>query len=276
MPKQPVSPTGDCSPAGATSDPPADWASAPPLGEGAPTTGLPAIAVPTVGVGLVGLGSVLIALLHVLPPSNQVDPMTRTLSQYALGGNGWMFDLGVLALAVGSVAILAGLVRAGVVRALSGATVFVALWSGALAVLVFFQKYDFANGEHTGASGMIHRMASLVAFLSLPLAAMLTVRYAGRRNPGWRRPAAWTRWATVASWACLSLLLYAIAQSFFTDITWWRLFPLGALERLIALSEILAVLALGNWARKASDGPAGSAALADPVGDGASGAALVQ
>ncbi|MDT7558237.1 MAG: hypothetical protein QOI68_2707, partial [Pseudonocardiales bacterium] len=72
---------------------------------------------PTVGVGLLSLGSLLVLLLHVLPPSNQIDPMTRTISQYALGTNGWMFDVGVLALAAGSMAILAGLVRGGVVRA---------------------------------------------------------------------------------------------------------------------------------------------------------------
>jgi hypothetical protein len=211
-------------------------------------------AVPNAGLGLLALGSLLVLLLHVLPPSNQVNPMTRTISEYALGANGWMFDVGVLALAAGSMLVLAGLVRAGVVRAVSGTGVFVTLWSGALAVLVVFQKYDFANGEHTGASGMIHRMASLVAFLSLPTAALLASRGAARRNPSWRRPAALTRWAALASWATLSLLIYAVAQGFVTDISWWRVFPLGGMERLIALAEIVAVFAMGSWGRRAATG----------------------
>ena len=223
------------------------------------------------GLGLLTLGSLLVLLLHVLPPSSQINPMARTISEYALGANGWMFDVGVLALAAGSMLVLAGLVRAGVVRALSGSSVFVTLWSAALAVLVFFEKYDFANGEHTGASGMIHRLASLVAFLSLPTAALLASRGAARRNPSWRRPAALTRWAALASWATLSLLIYAVAQSFVTDVSWWRVFPLGGMERLIALAEIVAVFAMGSWARRAATdaasvpSPAGSVSPASPV-----------
>ena len=228
-----------------------------PAATGGVTTGRATLA--NAGLGLLGLGSLLVLLLHVLPPSNQVNPMTRTISEYALGANGWMFDVGVLALAAGSMLVLAGLVRAGVVRAVSGSAVFVTLWSGALAVLVFFQKYDFANGEHTGASGMIHRMASLVAFLSLPTAALLASRGAARRNPSWRRPATLTRWAALASWATLSLLLYAVAQSFVTDVSWWRVFPLGGMERLIAVAEIVAVFAMGHWARRAATTPASAA-----------------
>jgi len=222
-------------------------------------------ALPTAGLGLLALGSLLVLLLHVLPPSNQINAMTRTISEYALGANGWMFNVGVLALAAGSMLVLAGLVRAGVVRAVSGSSVFVTLWSAALAVLVFFEKYDFANGEHSGASGMIHRMASLVAFLSLPTAALLASRGAARRNPSWRRPAAWTRWAALASCATLSLLLYAVAQSFVTDISWWRVFPLGGMERLIAFAEIVAVFAMGNWAGRAAVDPAGSISSTNPA-----------
>ncbi|HEY0579035.1 MAG TPA: DUF998 domain-containing protein [Pseudonocardia sp.] len=239
-----------------------------------------AAALPTAGLSLLSVGSLLILLLHVLPPSNRVDPMTRTISQYALESNGWMFDVGVLALAVGSMAVLAGLVRAGVVRAVSGTSLFITFWSASLTVLVIFEKYDFQNGQHTGASGMIHRMASLVAFLSLPLAVLLASRGAARRNPGWRRPAAWTRWAGIVSCACLSLLIYAIVRGFVADVSWWRVFPLGALERLIALSDILAVSVLGVWARMArtvaAEALIGSAGLADQVSDGPGGAALVQ
>jgi hypothetical protein len=52
------------------------------------------------------------------------------------------------------------------------------------------------------------------------------------------------------------------------------------LERLIALSDILAVSVLGVWARMArtvaAEALVGSAGLADQVSDGPGGAALVQ
>jgi hypothetical protein len=223
------------------------------------------------------LGTAMIVLLHVIPPTNRVNPMTRTLSEYALRGNGWIFDIAVLALALGSVAVLAGLVRGGVVRAASGASTFLGLWSVGLVMLVLFEKYDFQNGVSTGAGGMIHRMASLVAFLSLPTAALLTVRVARAADralqPNWRRSAVWTRGAALASWGCLSLLLYAIVQRFFTGIPWWRALPVGGMERLIALSDIVTLFALGSWARLASaaSAPSGSAPPrpADPEGSSA-------
>jgi hypothetical protein len=221
---------------------------------------------------LLALGSLLVLLLHVLPPSNRVSPWTRTISEYALGTNAWMFDLGVLALAAGSLAVLAGLVRIGAVRALGGTSVLVTLWTASLVALVVFQKYDFAHGGHSGPSGLIHRMASLVAFLSLPSAALLAARGAAARHPEWARPAAQVRWAALVSCACLSLLVYAIGRGVLTDVAWWRVLPLGALERLIAGSEVITAITLGRWARQP---PAGSA-LPDPLGDGGAGAPLVQ
>jgi hypothetical protein len=202
---------------------------------------------PRVGSVLVGGGALLILLLHVLPPSNRINPLTHTISEYALGSTGWIFDVGVLALAAGSLVLLACLVRVGVARPVSGASLLVFGWSAALTVLVVFQKYDFAHGQHTGASGMIHRMASLVAFLCLPPGALLLAR-AGRRNPVWRAAAVRTRWAAVVAVGCLCLLFYAVGQSFVTDIAWWRVFPLGAMERLIALAEVAVVLFLARWA----------------------------
>jgi hypothetical protein len=229
-----------------------------------------------VGVGLLALGSVLVLVLHVLPPSNRVNPWTRTISEYALGANGWMFDLGVLALAAGSLAIVAALARARAVPARGGAVVFTALWAAGLVMVVVFEKYDFAHGVHSGPSGLIHRAASLVAFLSLPVGALLATRGAGARNPGWRRPAARARWAALVSCACLAPLVYAIGRGVLTDVAWWRVFPLGALERLIALSEVITMVTLGLWARVARPATPARSALADPLGDGGCGTPLVQ
>lgn len=201
-------------------------------------------AVPVIGTTFVSLGLLLIVLLHVLPPSSSVNPLSRTISEYALGANRWLFDIAVVALAVGSIAILLGLVRARLLRPLSTASLLIGVWAVCLVLLVVFQKYDYQNSQATGPAGMIHRMASLVAFLSLPTGALLIAR----RTPSHVRPAVWTRRAGLASWLFLSVLFYAVAQSFFTGIAWWRVFPLGAMERLIGVAELAVLLALGCWA----------------------------
>ena len=56
---------------------------------------------------------VLIVLLHAWAG---LDPVWMTLSEYALGPLGWMFDTGVTCLATGSVLVLAALVRARLLR----------------------------------------------------------------------------------------------------------------------------------------------------------------
>ncbi|MBO0876682.1 MAG: DUF998 domain-containing protein [Pseudonocardia sp.] len=202
-----------------------------------------------VGLGLTALSVLLIGLLHVLPPSDTVNPMTRTISEYALGSNGWLFDLAVLALAAGSVAVLIGLGRVGVLRASSAGWLFLILWVAGLVVLVIFEKHNWQAGPSTG--GYIHRVASLVAFLSLPAGALLTAG-AGARVARWRVPSAVARAAALVALACFSPLLYAIARGVTTGVAWWRVFPLGAVERVLGLSEVLVVLALGWWVLRAS------------------------
>jgi len=234
------------------------------------------------------VGVLLVVLLHVVPPSNRVSPLSRTISEYALGPNRWMFDVGVVALALGSVAVLATLVRGRVLRAAGPAAALIMLWVAGLLTLVVFHKYQYAVDGGIGPGGAIHRLASLVAFLSLPAGGLLAAR-AGARLPRWRRPAALTRWACLVACASLGLLAYAIADSLVTGGHWWRVFPLGLLERVIASAEITALFALARWAVLVgwSSGPAGargrrahpaagSGRSAGPGGDRRGGAPLVQ
>jgi hypothetical protein len=243
------------------------------LPPGAPVaTTLPGRALPLTGLSSISLGVLAVLVLHVVPPSSRTNPMTRTISEYALGGNGWLFDLGVLALAVGSAAVAITLIRSGALAATAPATILIFGWTAALVVLVVFEKYDYSNGPSTGPSGLIHRMASLVAFLCLPAGAALAARI-GRRDERWRPVATRVRYSSWVSSACLGLLFYAVGQSFVTDVKWWRVFPLGALERLIALAEIVTLYALGFWALHTARSPDPSA---DLVGDGRGGTTLVQ
>lgn len=79
-----------------------------------------------------------------------------------------MFDVGVLALALGSVAVLAGLVLAGVVRVRSGPAVLLATWSACMATAVAFPIGDVWNAPTTAA--YIHSTVAIIGFVSLPAA----------------------------------------------------------------------------------------------------------
>ena len=194
------------------------------------------------GVGVAGVlaSLVLFAMLHLLPPSGDLDWARRTISQYALLPNGWWFDAAVLLLAAGSVAVLAAAMRAGVVR--GGAAVALLLWAAALVGMVWFEKHNWSAGP--SRSGDIHRVASVVAFLSLPVAALLA---AARR---WRHEVAarWVALGGVASVVSFSPMVWAVVSEPWTGVRWWRAIPLGGVERVLGLVEVVTLLLIAGWA----------------------------
>jgi hypothetical protein len=193
------------------------------------------------GAALVGAGSAVVLGLHVLAP--EVDPLRRTLSQYALGPWKPAWDAGVLAVAAGSAAVLAGLVRTGLARPRSAAAVLVAVWTACLVVVVAFEKIDWSVGPTP--AGYLHRYASLVAFLCLPAAAVVI----GRAHRG--RFAVATTTLGVASFAWLAPILLGFVLRPLTGVPWWQFVPLGLFERGVALTEVATVLVLGAWAARA-------------------------
>ena len=195
------------------------------------------------GVLCVAASLVLYAALHLLPPSAGLDWSRRTISQYALLPNGWVFDTATLLLAAGSLAVLVALRRAGLVR--PGATIALLLWVAGLAGVVWFEKHNWSAGPSLG--GDIHRVASLVAFLSLPAGALLAA--APRlRESGTRLVAA----GGVVSLLCFVPILWALVSEPWTGIRWWQAIPLGGVERLLGLAEVVTVLALAGWAIRAA------------------------
>jgi hypothetical protein len=76
----------------------------------------------------------------------------------------------------------------------------------------------------------------------------------------------------------LGLLVYAVAESLVTGVHWWRVFPLGLLERTIAVAEIVALVTLARWALLVGRVAAAAARVgsARPGGDRRGGAPLVQ
>jgi len=201
------------------------------------------------GMATVGLAVLVLGLLHVIPPASQVSPYRRTISEYALTEAGAAFNVGVLLLAAGSVATMLAVVGAGLLPARSGGVLGLLLWSVALAVVVYFPKHDWAVGPSPG--GTVHRVASVVAFLSLPVGALLIGR-SWWAHPRWRIHARWTWGLGLWSLLCFTPIVAAIVAQPWTGVAWWRAIPLGAVERVLALSEVGIVLALAWWAARAA------------------------
>ena len=194
-------------------------------------------------------GAALVGLLHVLPASADVSPVRRTISEYALLESAWVFNLALLVLAAGSAAVLAALVGAQLLRPVSAAAVMLMLWTASLAAIVVFPKHNWAVGP--SLNGDIHRLAGLVGFLSLPAAALL-IGWAWRGDPRWRGQAHRSLVLGLVCLLCFSPIAYAFLSQPVTGIRWWRAIPLGAVERVLAVTEVITVVALGWWAARAA------------------------
>jgi hypothetical protein len=187
-----------------------------------------------VGIALVGitLGVVVLGVLHLVEPTASISAVRRTISEYQLTDLGWAFNAGVLAIAAGSAVLLVVLVRDRLTG--PGGAVLMSGWIAGLLVLTAFPKHNWAIGP--SATGQVHRMASLVAFLCLPIAVMLI---AGRRGGGLPRGLA--RAATALAGLALvwfAPIIVAMAGHRAGGLPWWQTIPLGLVERGLALTQI--------------------------------------
>lgn len=203
------------------------------------------VILPFAGLAVLCVGSslVLYAMLHFSPESERLSWTRRTISEYALMPNGWMFDLATLLLAAGSLGVLVALWGAGLVR--RGGAAGVLLWVLGLAGVVWFEKHDWSVGP--SMSGDIHRVASLVAFLSLPMGALLAAGPWLRRGDT-RVEARLVMAGGVVSLLCFTPILWALVSARWTGVRWWQAIPLGGVERLLGLAEVATVLLLAWWA----------------------------
>jgi hypothetical protein len=156
----------------------------------------------------------------------------------------------VLTLAAGSVIVLVALAGTRLLRVVSAPSLLLATWSAALVLVVVFEKIDWSVGPTPG--GYLHRYASLVAFLSLPLAGLLLALRHRRR---WPAAARWTGALSLLSLAWLAPILLGFALRPLTGVPWWRFVPLGLVERGLAVTEVAVVFALGWWAWSAGRAP---------------------
>ncbi|MFU8874325.1 DUF998 domain-containing protein [Micromonospora sp. SL4-19] len=181
------------------------------------------------GLAAAALALVLFALLHVLV--SRLSPVTDTISDYALSSDGWIFDAAVLVLAGGSVCLLGPLLWRRH-AAVPSATACYACWCLGLVLLTVFPRDPV--GAPVTAAGEIHKWASVIALLSLPLGALLTARR--RRGPG-------ARVVAVTAAVCLVALVPFVSAYLASS----PLKPyLGLIERAVALGEIALLLLLGT------------------------------
>jgi len=183
------------------------------------------------------LGVVLMLALHVVPPTSEISPVRRTLSQYALGPGKWVFDLSLLLIALGSALGFYGLVRRRAIRPLSAGVVLGTLWVVSLLVIVYYTKTDWTVGPSIG--GTIHRYASVVAFVSLPLAVLLVARTVFPAARGWRLAA---QGLGAVSLGFFGLIVIGVIRMAGGGGPWWRFVPLGLVERAIAFTAVSAIM----------------------------------
>lgn len=194
-------------------------------------------------------GTVLMLVLHVIPPTDEISPVRRTLSQYALTSNKWLFDVAVLLVALGSALAFAAAVAAGRLAFYAGPVLLGVLWVASLLAIVVFTKTNWAVGPSVG--GVIHRYASAVGFVALPLAVITMARRVLPDQPGWRLAA---RGFGVVSLGWFGLIVVGVVRMAAGYGPWWLFVPLGLTERVIALSAVAAVLTLAlGMARKPRD-----------------------
>jgi hypothetical membrane protein len=213
------------------------------------------------GLGAAGAGVTVILGLE-LTSYDEMSPFRRTISEHGLGPDGWIFGLGVGLLAAGSIAIGVSLAR----KKLAGIFGTIALmgWSVGLFMTAWFEKHDWSVGPST--SGSIHRVGSFVAFLCLPLAAVIIARPWRHRERSKATLAAFALGILSVLWVAGIGAAILFAGS--NGLAWWRVMPLGLVERGMAITEVAALLALGVWAaaksvtaEKAEEGQGRSVAM---------------
>jgi hypothetical protein len=137
--------------------------------------------------GILGIGSfaLLVAVLHVV--RSDFDPLSRTISEYASGNYGWLVQVATLGLGLGSLAVVAALVRtARPVPSRLGVALLL-LWSVAVSVAAVFPSdlIDLAAEMELSAAGAVHVLAVLVALPSFAVGVPLVTRRL-RRSSQWR------------------------------------------------------------------------------------------
>lgn len=193
--------------------------------------------------GLLALGGIavaaLLAVIGHVEVNDDLNPWALTVSDFAVSDRGGVIDAAMVVLAVATAVLLPALRRA---HRSPGRTaeVLLAAWVGGLLLAAVVPTNE--PGLPMDTAAYVHRYASVVAFLALPVAGWLL---AARLPVGARA----VRWLVLASLALAAAMV-------------WSAYPgdrllIGLIERLLILAEVavLAVVA-GTLLRRRTDRPA--------------------
>src|SRR5690348_4256400 len=178
--------------------------------------------------------TVMLAVIGHVDAGSAYNPLTLTVSDYAVSDRGGPVDMAMVTLALASLALLLGLrVVQAPVRATTAALFLV--WVAGLLASAAVPTDPI--GAQMSSTGLVHRYASVSAFVSLPLAAtVLSLRL--DRDRRWQTTGPRMRLLAAASAAGLLLMLYVAFPG--------HRVMLGLVERALILVEmgLLAVLAV--------------------------------
>ncbi|MFY1619307.1 DUF998 domain-containing protein [Micromonospora sp. WMMD736] len=184
----------------------------------------------TRSTNLLTLGGIAVAALLTvighLEVNDDLNPWALTISDFAVSDRGGVIDVAMVVLALATVALLCGLRRTGPPP---GRAVELLLGAWVVGLLLAAVVPTNEPGTAMTASAYVHRYASVVAFLALPIGGWLLAR----------RPDLTSAAGTLRALVVLSLALSAAMV--------WSAYPgdrllIGLAERLLILTEV-AVLA---------------------------------
>ncbi|AXH90596.1 DUF998 domain-containing protein [Micromonospora aurantiaca] len=203
--------------------------------------------------GLLALGGIVLAavlaMVGHLEVSDDLDPWSLTVSDFAVSDRGGVIDTAMAVLAAASLVLLPSLRRAGAGRV---PLALLTAWSTGLLAAAVVPTNEPGTPMDTAA--YVHRYASVLSFLALPVAGWLLARHpvAGA--------AAWLRGLTVASLVLAGAMI-------------WSAYPgdralLGLIERLLILTETAVITTLALHATLSLRTSAVDHAVATPHGPG--------
>ncbi|MCG5471839.1 DUF998 domain-containing protein [Micromonospora sp. LAH09] len=186
----------------------------------------------TRSTGLLALGGIVVAALLTvighLEVNDDLSPWALTISDFAVSDRGGVIDVAMVVLALATAVLLLGLRRTAPPRPRAGtAELLLGAWVAGLLLAAVVPTNEPGTAMTTEA--YLHRYASVVAFLALPVSGWLLAR----------RPALAPAARTLRTLVLLSLALAAAMI--------WSAYPgdrmlIGLAERLLILTEV-AVLA---------------------------------
>nr|BFE85289.1 hypothetical protein GCM10020093_078900 [Planobispora longispora] len=134
------------------------------------------------------------AVVGQIDPDPYLDPLNLTVSEYAVLDRGGATEFSMMALGVGSLALVAGLRMAQApVGALAERLMLV--WSGALLLIAIVPTT--APGLALDLPAQVHRYVSITAFVVMPVAGALMAARFGR-DERWRAVARPLEWLALA------------------------------------------------------------------------------